>query len=528
MDAHVLAVASAPVTRSPTFHAYTSPPATVSSMPSPSCDPSALLTGFVSASNSADNVLLSTAMVADSNVSRLVHLSASSLDASGNGMSTLAAKALPAYGSATHSPHPPPPSSSSHHHHHALPPPPPPPPSTGDRPLASTLAELATTQAIIANSMPHVSHGLPAHAQPGAYVTAVQTYPYADYASGSPLPSQPLLASNSEHDTMSRSTSSSLSMLPPATPASSMLPSAHSMAAAAAMAGGRTAPFASTDALPTPPHLQQQHQLHAQQMAAQHGLACKLEDGYENGLRVILGTATHDSLSQGGMSPPMLALHRNGQPQQPQPQHAHPSATYQPELPRSLPMDATNAAAAAAATAHMHAAVPPTSRDYFFGATTAHLAGGDASADKLSMVASQHVPHSLPAVHADMDAYGNEVHYAPVHDPRPTAGTNASNDELVAYRCQWRTCQLEFLDPAMLMHHVSEEHVGRRALGHLSLRCEWADCHVVARKRDHIISHVRLHVPYWPLVCPICNRRFKRNPALKRHFRRHMEKMQAP
>ncbi|KAI8058295.1 hypothetical protein BDF22DRAFT_613058, partial [Syncephalis plumigaleata] len=72
-----------------------------------------------------------------------------------------------------------------------------------------------------------------------------------------------------------------------------------------------------------------------------------------------------------------------------------------------------------------------------------------------------------------------------------------------------------------LMHHASEEHIGRRALGHLNLRCEWDDCEVTARKRDHIISHIRLHIPYWPLACKLCGRMFKRNPALKRHLRRH-------
>ncbi|KAI9595204.1 hypothetical protein BDF19DRAFT_422882 [Syncephalis fuscata] len=98
----------------------------------------------------------------------------------------------------------------------------------------------------------------------------------------------------------------------------------------------------------------------------------------------------------------------------------------------------------------------------------------------------------------------------------------------LAYRCEWRGCLLEFDKAALLMHHVSEEHIGRRALGHLSLHCEWGDCRVSARKRDHIISHIRLHVPYWPLTCKLCGRNFKRNPALKRHLRRHMEKSYAP
>jgi hypothetical protein len=81
--------------------------------------------------------------------------------------------------------------------------------------------------------------------------------------------------------------------------------------------------------------------------------------------------------------------------------------------------------------------------------------------------------------------------------------TDTSINEMSTYHCQWRGCTEEFHDPAVLMHHVSEEHIGRRALGHLNLRCEWGDCEVTARKRDHIISHIRLHIPYWPLACKV-------------------------
>jgi hypothetical protein len=115
------------------------------------------------------------------------------------------------------------------------------------------------------------------------------------------------------------------------------------------------------------------------------------------------------------------------------------------------------------------------------------------------------VMHNMPHTYVHSDTSNDNIGFDTLNpsEPRITNSAVPGSGELSKIRCQWRHCKLEFVDPAMLMHHVSEEHIGRRALGHLSLRCEWADCHVVARKRDHIISHVRLHIPYWPLTCSV-------------------------
>ncbi|KAI9595212.1 hypothetical protein BDF19DRAFT_341046, partial [Syncephalis fuscata] len=75
-----------------------------------------------------------------------------------------------------------------------------------------------------------------------------------------------------------------------------------------------------------------------------------------------------------------------------------------------------------------------------------------------------------------------------------------------------------------LYQHLCDDHVGRHARGNLCLTCRWEDCQTSTNKRDHITSHLRVHVPLTPLRCRVCDKRYKRRQDLKKHERKHMER----
>ncbi|KAI8058302.1 hypothetical protein BDF22DRAFT_615447, partial [Syncephalis plumigaleata] len=64
-------------------------------------------------------------------------------------------------------------------------------------------------------------------------------------------------------------------------------------------------------------------------------------------------------------------------------------------------------------------------------------------------------------------------------------------------------------------------HVGRSLRGNLCLTCRWPGCSRVAKKRDHMVSHLKSHVPFWPFTCKYCGNRFKHATGLNRHINRH-------
>ncbi|KAJ2384627.1 hypothetical protein GGI23_006890, partial [Coemansia sp. RSA 2559] len=97
-----------------------------------------------------------------------------------------------------------------------------------------------------------------------------------------------------------------------------------------------------------------------------------------------------------------------------------------------------------------------------------------------------------------------------------------SDDGLL--QCMWEGCSAHsFTDPEMLYEHITSEHVGRKSTGNLCLECKWAGCHVKRSKRDHITSHIRVHVPFKPHRCAHCMKTFKRPQDLKKHEKTHME-----
>ncbi|KAL9086341.1 MAG: hypothetical protein Q9159_004241 [Coniocarpon cinnabarinum] len=74
-----------------------------------------------------------------------------------------------------------------------------------------------------------------------------------------------------------------------------------------------------------------------------------------------------------------------------------------------------------------------------------------------------------------------------------------------------------------LQDHVCERHVGRKSTNNLNLQCQWGSCRTTTVKRDHITSHIRVHVPLKPHRCEFCQKTFKRPQDLKKHVKTHAE-----
>ncbi|KAI0463660.1 hypothetical protein LJB42_002664 [Komagataella kurtzmanii] len=91
------------------------------------------------------------------------------------------------------------------------------------------------------------------------------------------------------------------------------------------------------------------------------------------------------------------------------------------------------------------------------------------------------------------------------------------------FQCKWEECPLVFDDAKVLYQHLCDFHVGRKCNKNLSLNCKWDGCDVSTVKRDHITSHLRVHVPLKPFGCNLCNKKFKRPQDLKKHVKTHAD-----
>ncbi|KAJ2612597.1 hypothetical protein H4S08_002632 [Coemansia sp. RSA 1365] len=102
-------------------------------------------------------------------------------------------------------------------------------------------------------------------------------------------------------------------------------------------------------------------------------------------------------------------------------------------------------------------------------------------------------------------------------------GHKASSTEPLL-ECKWHGCNAgKFADAEVLYMHITNDHVGRKSTGNLCLECHWEGCNVKRTKRDHITSHIRVHVPLKPYKCELCSKSFKRPQDLKKHEKTHSD-----
>ncbi|EIW66520.1 hypothetical protein TREMEDRAFT_72363 [Tremella mesenterica DSM 1558] len=105
--------------------------------------------------------------------------------------------------------------------------------------------------------------------------------------------------------------------------------------------------------------------------------------------------------------------------------------------------------------------------------------------------------------------------------PTPEPSTNPPSPHC-SHICQWANCHHDpFEDPASLMEHLTEVHVGR---GKDSYICQFGECGQEGRKfstRQKVLRHLQSHTGHRPYVCQICDQAFSEPAPLVAHMRRH-------
>ncbi|KAI1374550.1 hypothetical protein F4677DRAFT_425408 [Hypoxylon crocopeplum] len=112
--------------------------------------------------------------------------------------------------------------------------------------------------------------------------------------------------------------------------------------------------------------------------------------------------------------------------------------------------------------------------------------------------------------------------------PAPSTATTATSQSSAPAQddplnCRWAGCSDKFNSAENLYEHICEKHVGRKSTNNLNLTCQWNQCKTTTVKRDHITSHIRVHVPLKPHKCDFCGKSFKRPQDLKKHVKTHAD-----
>ncbi|KAI3281829.1 hypothetical protein DTO002I6_9666 [Penicillium roqueforti] len=89
--------------------------------------------------------------------------------------------------------------------------------------------------------------------------------------------------------------------------------------------------------------------------------------------------------------------------------------------------------------------------------------------------------------------------------------------------CQWACCTEKSPTAEALHRHVCDRHIGCKSTNNLNLTCQWGTCNTTTVKRNHITSHILVHIPLKPHKCDFCGRAFKRPQDRKKHVQTHAD-----
>ncbi|KIW79027.1 hypothetical protein Z517_08867 [Fonsecaea pedrosoi CBS 271.37] len=129
-------------------------------------------------------------------------------------------------------------------------------------------------------------------------------------------------------------------------------------------------------------------------------------------------------------------------------------------------------------------------------------------------------PTPNPTAPQEVVQQQGQLQQPPLASNQPAPSVNAAGENL---QCQWQGCGERCPSAELLYEHVCERHVGRKSTNNLNLTCAWGQCRTTTVKRDHITSHIRVHVPLKPHKCEFCGKAFKRPQDLKKHVKTHAD-----
>ncbi|WFD33481.1 hypothetical protein MCUN1_000294 [Malassezia cuniculi] len=139
--------------------------------------------------------------------------------------------------------------------------------------------------------------------------------------------------------------------------------------------------------------------------------------------------------------------------------------------------------------------------------------------DPLAIAQKELVAKKIPLIVRRYLPDGSYEDWTRLGSSTDSSDRQGSSDKQVT--CEWKDCRMKFDVAEDLYRHLCDEHVGRSSTNNLCLTCHWGNCSASYGKRDHITSHIRIHIPMKPFVCQQCRKSFKRPQDLKKHGRTH-------
>lgn len=90
--------------------------------------------------------------------------------------------------------------------------------------------------------------------------------------------------------------------------------------------------------------------------------------------------------------------------------------------------------------------------------------------------------------------------------------------------CKWEDCMIVFLNSELLYRHVCDSHAIKHKTKDQEYTCKWGACKSLStKKREHLISHLMVHIPMKKFKCVTCSKKFKRSHDLKKHIKIHLK-----